>query len=43
MIDNMENQGKTKQQVEDSENFTSVAVIGGIVTLLSIILIELFF
>jgi hypothetical protein len=43
MIDNMENQGKTKQQVKDSENFISVAVIGGIVTLLSIILIELFF
>lgn len=39
----MENQGKTKQQVKDSENFISVAVIGGIVTLLSIILIELFF
>jgi hypothetical protein len=39
----MENQGKTKQQVEDSENFTSIAVVGGIVTLLGIILIELFF
>ena len=39
----MENQGKTKQQVEDSENFTSIAVIGGIVTLLSIILIEFLF
>jgi hypothetical protein len=39
----MENQGKTKQQVEDSENFTSIAVVGGIVTLLSIILIEFLF
>jgi hypothetical protein len=39
----MENQGKTKQQVEDSENFTSIAVIGGIITLLSIILIEFLF
>jgi len=39
----MENQGKTKQQVEDSENFTSIAIVGGIVTLLSIILVELFF
>jgi len=39
----MENQGKTKQQVEDSENFTSIAVVGGIVTLLGIILVELFF
>ena len=39
----MENQGKTKQQVEDSENFTSIAVIGGIVTLLSIILTEFLF
>lgn len=39
----MENQGKTKQQIEDSENLTSIAVIGGIVTLLGIILTELFF
>ena len=39
----MENQGKTKQQVEDSENFTSIAVIGGILTLLGIILIEFLF
>ena len=39
----MENQGKTKQQVEDSENFTSIAVVGGIITILSIILTELFF
>jgi len=39
----MENQGKTKQQIEDSENFTSIAIVGGIVTLLGIILIELFF
>ena len=39
----MENQGKTKQQVEDSENFTSIAVVGGIVTLLSIILVEFLF
>jgi hypothetical protein len=39
----MENQGKTKQQVEDSENFTSIAIVGGIVTLLGIILVELFF
>jgi|694.fasta_scaffold40721_2 hypothetical protein len=39
----MENQGKTKQQVEDSENFTSIAIIGGIFTLLSIILIEFLF
>lgn len=39
----MENQGKTKQQVEDSENFSTIALIGGITTLLGIILIELFF
>lgn len=39
----MENQGKTKQQIEDSENFTSIALIGGITTLLGLILIELFF
>jgi hypothetical protein len=39
----MENQGKTKQQVEDSENFTSIAIVGGIVTLLSIILTEFLF
>jgi hypothetical protein len=39
----MENQGKTKQQIEDSENFTSIAIVGGIVTLLGIILVELFF
>ena len=39
----MENQGKTKQQIEDSENFSSIAVIGGILTILSIILVELFF
>lgn len=39
----MENQGKTKKQVEDSENFTSIAVIGGIVTLIGIILTELIF
>ena len=39
----MENQGKTKQQVEDSENSASIAIIGLIVTALSIILVELFF
>ena len=39
----MENQGKSKQQIEDSENFTLIAVAGGILTLLSIILTELFF
>ena len=39
----MENQGKTKQQVEDSENSASIAIIGLIVTLLGIILTELFF
>lgn len=39
----MENQGKTKKQVEDSENFTSIAVIGGIITLIGIIVTELFF
>lgn len=39
----MENQGKTKQQIEDSENFTSIAVVGGILTLLGIFLVELFF
>jgi len=39
----MENQGKTKQQIEDSENFTSIAVIGGILTLLGIILTEFLF
>lgn len=39
----MENQGKTKKQVEDSENFVSIAVIGGIVTLIGIILTELIF
>jgi hypothetical protein len=39
----MENQGKTKQQIEDSENFSSIALIGGITTLLGLILVELFF
>lgn len=39
----MKKQGKTNQQIEDSENFTSVAVIGGILTLLGIFLVELFF
>jgi len=39
----MENQGKTKQQIEDSENFSSIALIGGITTLLGLVLIELFF
>lgn len=39
----MENQGKTKQQVEDSENFTSIAIVGGILTLLGIILTEFLF
>ena len=39
----MENQGKTKKQVEDSENFVSIAVIGGIVTLIAIIVTELIF
>jgi hypothetical protein len=39
----MENQGKTKQQIEDSENFSSIALIGGITTLLGLILMELFF
>ena len=39
----MENQGKTKKQIEDSENFTSIAVVGGIITILGIILTELFF
>jgi len=39
----MENQGKTKKQIEDSENFTSIALIGGITTLLGIILMEIFF
>ncbi len=43
MIDNMETQGKTKQQIEDSENFSSIALIGGITTLLGIILMEIFF
>jgi hypothetical protein len=39
----MENQGKTKQQIEDSENLVSIAIIGGITTLLGIILMEIFF
>jgi hypothetical protein len=39
----MENQGKTKEQIEDSENFASIALIGGITTLLGIILTEIFF
>lgn len=39
----MENQGKTKQQVEDSENFVSISVIGAIITLVAVILVELFF
>jgi hypothetical protein len=39
----MENQGKTKQQVEDSKNFVSISVIGAIITLLAIVLVELFF
>ena len=39
----MENQGKTKQQVEDSENFTSIAVIGGLITLIGIIVTEFIF
>jgi hypothetical protein len=39
----MENQGKTKQQIEDSENFTSIAIVGAITTLLGIALIEIFF
>lgn len=39
----MENQGKTKQQIGDSENFSSIALIGGITTLLGLILVELFF
>jgi hypothetical protein len=39
----MENQGKTKQQIEDSENLASIAIIGGITTLLGIILMEIFF
>jgi hypothetical protein len=39
----MENQGKTKQQVKDSENSASIAIVGLIVTALSIILVELFF
>ena len=39
----MENQGKTKQQIEDSENFTSIAIVGGILTLLGIILTEFLF
>ena len=43
MIDKMENQGKTKQQIEDSKNFSAIALIGGITTLLGIILTEIFF
>ena len=39
----MENQGKTKQQVEDSENFVSIGIVGAIITLVAIILVELFF
>jgi hypothetical protein len=39
----MEKQGKPKQQIEDSENFSSIALIGGITTLLGIILMEIFF
>lgn len=39
----MENQGKTKQQIEDSENFSTIALIGGITTLLGLILTEIFF
>jgi hypothetical protein len=39
----MENQGKTKKQIEDSENFTTIAIIGGISTILGILLMELFF
>ena len=39
----MENQGKTKQQMEDSENFVSIGVVGAIITLEAVILVELFF
>lgn len=39
----MENQGKTEQQIKDSENFSSIAVIGGIITILGIILTEFIF
>jgi hypothetical protein len=39
----MENQGKTKKQIEDSESFAAIALMGGITTLLGIVLMEIFF
>jgi hypothetical protein len=39
----MENQGKRKQQIEDSENFVSIAIVGILISLFCAIAVELFF
>lgn len=39
----MENQGKTKQQIKDSYDLVSIAIVGVIVSLLGAIAFELLF